>query len=206
MFLRRLSSLFFPTQGLPAPWTSHTARCFAPTRLFATLAAVQKKNSLCEPNFENAQLYDLKGSQHENPGNSEQQVAQADGVTNPTLRPFAPVREPSPLRPFAPIPCFATLAAVQKKNSPCEPNFENAQPYDSTGERQEIGTKAGHQVAQHDRITNRALRARLLPSGHPCPRPHSPQPCSPNRIWLHDHRRSQTRKMNKQTQLESGLI
>jgi hypothetical protein len=60
---------------------------------------------------------------------------------------------------LAPTLHFATLAAVQKKNSLCEPNFKTAQPYDLTGAQHEIGEISGYQVAQHDGITNRTLRA-----------------------------------------------
>ena len=72
---------------------------------------------------------------------------------------------------LAPIHFFATLVAVQKKNSPCEPNFENVQPNDITGECQKIGTKAEQQVAQHDRITNHTLRA-FATSREPSSSPH----------------------------------
>jgi hypothetical protein len=72
----------FPTMGRPAPWARLPTRCLTPRSFFATLAVVQKKNSLCEPNFEDAQPYDLTGVQRKSAGKSEHQVAQADsGLT-----------------------------------------------------------------------------------------------------------------------------
>jgi len=137
---------FLAQPPIPAPGHrpgSAPAPYFVPLRHFATLAAVQKKNSRCEPNFENAQPYDPKGVLSEIGGNSEHQVAQADAILRPaTGRALA---SPEPTRRFA------TLVAVQKKNSPCEPNFENVQPYDLKGAQHGIAENSEHQVAQADR-------------------------------------------------------
>jgi len=145
----------FLTLGLPTPTGRTATHYLAPCRNFATLVAVQKKNSLCEPNLETAQPYDPKGAQNETAGNSEHQVAQHDGITNRTLRAFASVREPSssliPVLRHSPHRCFATLVAAQKKNSLCEPNLETTQPFDSKGAHGETARNSGYQVAQHDR-------------------------------------------------------
>jgi hypothetical protein len=143
-----LASVREPSASL-FPILRHT-----PSRCFATLVAVQKKNSPCEPNFKTAQPHDPKGVHEETGENSGYQVAQADGMTNRTLRTSGAVREPSsspiPILRHTPSRCFATLVAVQKKNSLCEPNFKSAQPHDPKGVQEENAGNSGYQVAQAD--------------------------------------------------------
>jgi hypothetical protein len=127
--LHRLSnSPFFPISGRPVSWERHPARCIAPRRHFATLVAVQKKNSLCEPNLETMQYIELKGARHENAGNSGQQVAQADGMTNLAFRGRKITDEPNfPPPSSAAFPATLLPESYSVARPSPQPNTKNEQ-------------------------------------------------------------------------------
>jgi hypothetical protein len=186
----------FPTLGRPARWGGLVVLLLAPFRRFATLVAFQQKNSAPEPNLKIAQLYDPTGMQHESTGKSGYEVSQADGMTNGTLRGFAHSRGPSSSSPMPPAP---PPLAISRHSSRSRRKIRHANPIWKTRNpmiRKEWCAKAPENPDM--RLLNMTA-----PSSAP---PGSALPHARTSPQFRDTRCGQTRKMNKQTQLDNRLI